>query len=79
MRDFIPNTIKQPGYFRGHPVIKLGERIIPVARKIRIRISQITELRAALTVFLGDRQLSPHSAVMNARNSDILGENLSRD
>jgi len=76
---FIPNTIKQSGYFRGHPVIAIGERKIQVARKIRTRISLITELRAALAIFLGVGKLSPHSAVMNARESDILAENVPRN
>jgi len=79
MKVSIPNMIKQSGYFRGHSVIKIGERKIQVARKIRTRISLITELRAALAIFLGVRKLSPHSAVMNARESDILAENVPRD
>jgi hypothetical protein len=79
MKVFIPSTIKQSGYFRGYPVIKLGERKIQVARKIRIRISLIAELRAALAIFLGARKLSLHSAVINARESEIFAENVPRD
>jgi len=78
MRVFIQNMIKQSGYFRGHLVIKFGDRKIQVAQKIGIRISLITELRAALAIFLEVRKLSGHSAVMNARESDILAENVPR-
>ena len=41
MKVLIPSTIKQSGYCRGHPVIKVGERKIQVAREIRSRISLI--------------------------------------
>jgi len=60
------------------PGHKNRDRKIQVARKICARISLITELRAALAI-LGVRKLSPHSAVMNARESDILAENVPRD
>jgi len=42
--SFYTKYIKRTGYFRDHQVIKLGERKIQVARKIRTRINLITEL-----------------------------------
>ena len=79
IKVFIPNTIKQSGYCRGHPVIKVGERKIQVALKIRTRIRLITGLCAALAIFLGVRKLSPHSAAMNAGESGILAENVPQE